>query len=514
MNHLDENLSSILSSLIGTDAIETPNTNELPENSSFNDGRLDFNNLADCITGNDANLHQSNDENVKSLLETHLNEISQAESASIDESATENLDDVTPFDLDKPIESLLESETPHARFIAQDCSESLNSLSEKSTESDIICKNLSLIQSETQSISENVQPKLDPYVMKVSKDTVHLDFEQNTYPNQCTEASHVAEATVFNESNEIETSDPVPDIVESSKDTEHQSDAARNDIERDSLCEEEPGETIIADCIVSEHLSNVQRSKNECKKRRRILFYEDGESDNSELEKERERLFQSKSPTPTQTTSYHSTERDEAENHNNQSIDEHLNNSANERGDNCDDDDDYIRDPNEKPGPKSKKQSTHIHNALKVKALLESAIVIPARKKRKKKRVIDSDDDYSDTVLNQPIASVDDIGLITEDNNIQMPLNVSIETEQKGSVVYIKKEYEAEPIIDEKLKSKSGNSELDRTDESAKEPTFVKVEPFTRRTTQVKMEKFNSNNIRQYHKRKEMKDIFGMPLNA
>ncbi|XP_055324648.1 MATH and LRR domain-containing protein PFE0570w-like [Sitodiplosis mosellana] len=498
MSDLDENLTSILSSLIDTDGIEAPNTGELPDNSSFTDSRLDFDNLASCITGNDASLHQDSDENVSSLLESHLNELSQVEnSTDITDSTAENLDDVTPFDLDKPIESLLE--TTSAEFISQECPETQNSLTEKVLNSQIISTTLNSPLNETEEIFEDAYHRSSNGNSN-GKDNIDSTSQSNIEYNSPSSQSHGAfnaesnEIQTLNELNEIETSQ-IPDIFEPNSDVENQ--GAEN---QSCSGEEGPCEMITADEIVSEVSSKDAISKNEVKKRRRILVYNDGNSGGSELEEERERLLQSKSPTP----SNHSAELGENENQ----IDQFNNEDSNHLYNN------YIRDPNEKPGPKSKKQSTHLYNALKAKALLESAIVIPARKK-KKKRVIDSDDEYSDSALNQPIASVDDIGLISEDNNIQSLFNVSIEFEQNSSTVYVKKEYDADlkPIIS-KLCLKNELDDERAKDDVVIEPAFIKVEPLCRTTTQVKIEKHNANNNRRSHKRKEPKDIFGISLNA
>lgn len=70
----------------------------------------------------------------------------------------------------------------------------------------------------------------------------------------------------------------------------------------------------------------------------------------------------------------------------------------------------------DRPGPKSKKASTLMLKELQVRALLQSAIVIPAAAdlKRRKIRILDSDDETND---------VDDIGAIAEDSagNINAP---------------------------------------------------------------------------------------------
>lgn len=507
MSDLDENLTSILSSLIDTDAIDVPNTAGLPDNSSFNDSRLDFDNLASCcITGNDASLHQTSDENenVSSLLESHLDELSQeGNNTDIVEPTAENLDDVTPFDrlMDKPIDSLLETTT--VEFISQECPEAQIPLAEKVLDSQIIATEshspLNAIDETLEDANHRTSNTLNSNGTEIMVSTSYTNIEEvNITSSQC-HGTLNAESNgrqTIDEHNEIESNGQTPEICESDVNIENQPYEGEN-----SSGEEEPCETIIADEIVSETPSKDTISKNEIRKRRRILVYNDGESEGSELEEARERLLQSKSPTP----SNHSVELRHDENQCDLLNNEHSSLSNDDTVD-----DNYIRDPNEKPGPKSKKQSTHLYNALKAKALLESAIVIPARKK-KKKRVIDSDDEYSINALNQPIASVDDIGLIPEDNNIQTPFNVSIEFEQKSSFVYVKKEDDVDskpsittfPLKNEIYDERANNNVVH-------EPAFVKVEPLSRNKILLK----SANNNRRSLRKKEPKDIFGISLNA
>lgn len=506
MSDLDENLTSILSSLIDTDAIEVPNTAGLPDDSSFNDSRLDFDNLASCcITGNDASLHQTSDENenVSSLLESHLDELSQEQNnTDIVESTAENLDNVTPFDhlMDKPIESLLETTT--VEFISQECPEAQISLAEKVPDSQIKTTELNLPLNETDEILEDAQHRTSNISNGIENidSTIYSNIELNTTSSQC-QGTLNAESNgrqTIEEHNEIETNGRIPEICETDGNIENQSCEGEN-----GSGEEQPCETIIADEIVCENPSKDTISKNEIRKRRRILVYNDGDSEASELGEERERLLQSKSPTPTNR----SVELRNDENQYDQLNNEHSNLSNDDIID-----ENYIRVPNEKPGPKSKKQSTHLYNALKAKALLESAIVIPARKK-KKKRVIDSDDEYSSTALNKPIASVDDIGLIPEDNDIQTPFNVSIEFGKKSSFVYVKKEDDVDsiPVITTfPLKSEINDQRVN----VIHEPAFVKVEPLSRNRAQPKNEKHNANNNRRSHNKNEPRDIFGISLNA
>lgn len=502
MSDLDDNLTSILSSLIDTDGIEAPNTNELPiDNAAFSDSRLDFDNLASCITGNDASLHQSSDENVSSLLESHLNELAHAERSNIVSASTENLDDVAPFDLDKPIESLLES-TP-TEFISQECTESHNSILEKDAKLQCSSTHSNPIQNETQESIDSLQPLFSAInsngvVSTNSKNQTNTELSSTI--DECNENDLVIEACndvpTPAQPVEIETNSHSLAAIEINANANVESQ--ENDlavesspideelpIEEETFVEDEVGETIIADEIIDEAILSKELL-HDSKKRRRILVY--GESDNSELEEERERLLHSKSPTP----SHQSNEHSESGNHDQDDhlSDEYTNMSDDQQEDNFDDyeeEDDYIRDPNERPGPKSKKRSTHLYNALKAKALLESAVVIPARKK--KKRVIDSDDEYNNAILNQPIDSADDIGLIPD----LPPFNV-----------VIKRDINVETIPNA-TKLKVGHAE---------EQTFIKVEPISRAATQIKMEKYNANNNRRSSRKKEPKDIFEMPLNA
>lgn len=512
MSDLDENLTSILSSLIDTDAIGTPNTADLQDNGSFNDSRLDFENLASCITGNDASLHQSSDENVTSLLESHLNELTRTESSSIIETGTENLDDVTSFDLDKPIESLLESES--TEFIPQDCSHSQITEHPKdaSEPAESVLSAIDLSEHENivafSNEIQNESPITDENAICMNQSEV----EPSSLQNQSIQNDDLFETPSDSHTLESETNEAVSreqeNTISNAECNNEVSESGQNDrVEpEDGSYDEEPGETIVSDKIIDEAVKE-SNMKHQSKKRRRIMVYDDENSDDSELKEEREKLLQSKSP----TSSHHSSEpNDDGENQSDGlSNDEYVYQSENEKVENFEDDDDYIRDPNEKPGPKSSK--THLYNALKAKALLESAIVIPARKK--KKRILDSDDENIDFLLNQPTTSVDDIGLIPDDDDVT-PFNVSIETELNGSIVSIKNEFaiEAKPIHVRRTGYEDSvvvNSEKDYA-----KPSFIKVEPLRRMTTTVKMEKQHTNNKRRSNKKKEATDNFGMPLNA
>lgn len=167
-------------------------------------------------------------------------------------------------------------------------------------------------------------------------------------------------------------------------------------VESSVECDADTGEAIISDPHTNFPLTNSHR-----KNRRRILIYNDGQSsENSENEDEREAILRSQSPieTPLQPNS-------------NESVTEI---SLPIIPDKLDD----IVIANERPGPKSMKQSTRILKEMQTRALLQSAVVIPAQAK-KKKRIIDSDDDEIDNGVNvmQVETNVDDIGAIADDND-------------------------------------------------------------------------------------------------
>lgn len=513
MSDIDENLTSILSSLIDADGIEISHSAELQENGSFNDSRLDFDNLASCITGNDASLHQSSDENVSSLLESHLNELSRTGSSGIIETGSENLDDVTSFDLDKPIEALLESAS--TEFISQECSESqIPAIAKTIDLQNASCSSSSVNLNEIQhnakdasdaitsilhtiSSNENVNSNANEQENQSQNYVSQIDAEQSSKPSQFIEN----EMQELFESNEAVSREQYE--RESNLNGENETTEVIENRDEPSEYEEEAGETIIAETTKKPSLAH------HAKKRRRIMVYDEQNTDNDELEDEREKLLQSKSP----THSHHSSEPNDEANQSDLSNDEYSYQSDTAKADNFDDDYDFIRDPNEKPGPKSKKLSTHLYNAQKAKALLESAIVIPACKK--KKRVIDSDDEYNEFALNQPTTSVDDIGLIPDDNNV-MPFNVSIETDLQGSIVSIKSEHEVEikPVVSNiRVKSEchEGKAVKIELDKDYVKPSFIKVEPLARPRAQVKN---HTNSKRRSSKRKESKDYFGMSLNA
>lgn len=470
MSDLDENLTSILSSLIDTEGIEASNATELTDASTFNSSRLDFENLADCITGSDASLHQCSDENVSSLLESHLNELTHTESTNIVEVPAEQLDDVTSFDLDKPIESLLETE--HSEFASQDCSHSPIPIVDKSADLQSTSNSLNTIQNEALIVLQNEQTLLNQVADEISDNFSQSEVEPNFLPNQSNNNTEP-----LDEVDDIEVSGTISDNLEAS--CINEIDCIQPNVDEN---EGEQVEIIIADQIPDEVLAKESHSKQDMKKRRRILVYNDGDSENSELEEERERLLHSKSPSPVQQS---------AGCENQSEHDANLNPLADGKEDHIDDG--YLRNLNEKPGPKSKKQSTYIYNALKAKALIESAIVIPVKKK--KKRVIDSDDELSESALNQPIASVDDIGLIPDDSDNNLPFDVSIQIERTEIQI------ETKPQIRVKT-------------DLIGEPTsrFIKKESLNRTTTQAKMEKYHANNNRR--NKNETKDVFGIPLNA
>lgn len=494
MSDLDENLTSILSDLIATDAIETPTNTELTDGTTFGSrSRLDFDNFASCITGSDASLHQCSDENVSNLLVSHLNELTQTENTSIVDATTEQLDDVTSFDLDKPIDALLVSEP--SEFISEDCSHPQLTIDDKSNDIQNATCLLNTIQNETLNDLENAQSILNEYNENENdisniQNQIEIETKLPSNPNSEDEIRKSSTSNTVTEiatcEQNIESNQSIENEINLNTENEsNQSITDQNIVDEDESNEDEHCETIIADEVVDEMLICESTSKQELRKRRRILVYDDGDSDNSELEIERERLMQSKSPTEL-------TEIND-DNQNNLINDVHCNplNDVDDKA--VDMSDDFIRDPTEKPGPKSKKLSTHLYNALKAKALLESAVVIPA--KRKKKRIIDSDDE---SALNQPIANVDDIGLIADDNNL-MPLNVSIEIEQK------------EIVIDTMPKIRIKN---DLIREPVKESERIKNESLNRTTIQAKMEKYHAMNKRRNHKKKESTDIFGTSLNA
>lgn len=550
MSDIDENLTSILSSLIDTDGIEVSHSVELVDSNA-----LDFGNLANCITGNDASLHQTSDEHVSSLLETHLNELTRATAAatSIVDTTANHLHDVTVFDLDKPIDSLLGS-TPSEFISHSQCVDESLTIDHKTTILSDVTNDLIPLHNDALNDLEHVQSVLDAcnhHIIGICTDFIPTDLVQRTFS---TRSYDLNERSITISLDGIVMDGELQENLEDENTTSDENDVCNQPFSVGALCEvpekfenlsslepsdekeltnllrddgieddeeENPDEeevpreteaqTIVADQIVNDYLTND--TKFECRKRRRILVYNDGGSDNSELEQERIKLPQSKSPTPQRQIQ-------SIENRNEPSNAEYSNPTKNDRtdlqidnteinrngnqtiadlnadADNVGSNNSYIRDQNEKPGPKSKKQSTYLYNALKAKALLESAIVIPARKR--KKRVIDSDDEFNESTLNQSIDSADDIGLISDDNH-HMPFNVTIETEQKLFFVSEKRPFELSTRSKvTRLKNGLGN--------------FAK-DSLNRSTTQAKMERYHANN-RRSRKKKESKDYFDMPLNA
>lgn len=585
MSDIDENLSSILSSLIDADGIETSHSVDLVDSNG-----LHYGNLANCITGNDASLHQTSDENVSTLLETHLNQLSRSVTASIVDTTADVLHDVSEFDLDKPIESLLES-TPSDFISHAECVHGPLSIDHKSAVLADVTGDLIPLHSDALNDLGHIQSVLDVcnhHVVEICTDFIPTDLvvHRHTFSTQnytlndrsmtisldgivingelqdVIEADDIIcntiecnppyseeiasqllengekevidlipeeviaplEAAVVEENaiepnaielNAIEENAIEPNAIEATVVGTAVVDPSAielNTIEPNAIeavklaaveeekvienANKENRETIVADQVI-----NDEQTTDANKKRRRILVYNDGISDNSELEAEREKLPKSKSPTPQREipSIENQSQPSNAEHSNTNTVNDDQigghNESTETNGEHADGEYaevGYIRDPDEKPGPKSKKQSTYLYNALKAKALLESAIVIPARKR--KKRVFDSDDEFNESTLNQPIDSVDDIGLITEDNHL-MPLNVTIETEQKLLFVSERRPFEFSTRKVSRTKDGYGKDSLSRS------------------TTQAKMEKYHAHH-RRGRKKKESKDYFDMPLNA
>lgn len=335
-----ENLTSILSDLIDTDGIEASNATELTDATNFNRSRLDFGNLANCITGSDASLHQCSDENVSSLLESHLNELTQTENTSIVETATEQLDDVTPFDLDKPIESLLESES--SEFISQECSHPQLTIVDKPDDLQSASCLLNTINDHAN--GHTILNACNENADEISKDFNQSELESNLLPHQSNQ-NDFSDNLELNSLVAVECEQIAENIETNIEDECNQpvADPVDEEIQND----DEQCETIIADHVVNETLLSEVCSKPESKKRRRILVYNDEDSDDNELEEERERLLQSKSPTPVRQLT-----ETIVDNQNDLSNNGKLNVTDAEQADHIDDEVDYIRDPFEKPGPK------------------------------------------------------------------------------------------------------------------------------------------------------------------
>lgn len=161
--------------------------------------------------------------------------------------------------------------------------------------------------------------------------------------------------------------------------------------------------------------------------------------------------------------------------------------------------------PNERPGPKSRKQSTLLSAALKAKALLESAVVIPA-KHRKAKRIIESDDEATA----RPTTSVDDIGRIGDDNST-IPPGIAFEREDDNSPAPRKFESRidrgigsSEPFLIKMVKAEPG-------EERRRRP------PLNRMTTRIQFEQsddFDETKTGRRRAAKKAVDIFETSLNA
>lgn len=169
------------------------------------------------------------------------------------------------------------------------------------------------------------------------------------------------------------------------------------------------------------------------------------------------------------------------------------------------DEPDTVCIPNERPGPKSRKQSTLLSAALKAKALLESAVVIPAEHK-KKHRIGESDDDATA----RPSTSVDDIGRIGDDNTT-IPPGIHFEREDDESPAPRRFESRiergigsSEPFLIKMVKSES-------SEDGRRRP------PMNRMTTRIRFEQsddFEGIRARPTRAAKKVVDFFETSLNA
>lgn len=162
----------------------------------------------------------------------------------------------------------------------------------------------------------------------------------------------------------------------------------------------ESAEAIIADEYILTELPEHTESNNRRKRRRRILMYNDGQSsESSDFDEDREKI---RSPSPSNSLP--------------SIVDSNLKSGSDSEYDSNDSMCNIIIE-NERPGPRSSKQSTKILNEIDARTLLKNAVIIPIQSDatKRKKRIIDSDDEDNDDDIRSQV-SLDDIG-ITESHD-------------------------------------------------------------------------------------------------
>lgn len=587
MSDLDENLSSILSSLIDNDGGSMENISSIPENHLSTESQLDIesiaNSLAEVNNQTNPTFCMDNQVNRLPLLELETPSVAGASRLDVSESHEDNksADETEQNCSNAPIEAseVVDDFQPlHDEAVStepQEREENQTNESESSTENipndnrspKDPCSTVDSSQeenNESHSIDNTCSPEnvandvpsatnVDSSVeesqneMKNNEKPADIDTENITNGDElppnvnpiADEDQNERETDRNSENEENVEENQDNSIAGNDEDLSEYDEAVVDEVEEELELEDEHlGETIIADEIDDEATMNAKIAMhrlNSERKRRRILVCS---SSDSELDEERERILRSKSKSlsrsrsasPVSETNVNASD-DNIENESDALYDENSSRSASSHCSEEENDELNQVKAGERPGPRSKKQSTLLMHEMKAKALLQSAVVIPARKK--KNRIIDSDDENGDGLWNPAETSLDDIGLITEDNEIQFSTalpeenhcnhapDVKVKTEQTEEIKKVERRPFSAQIV--KPPPYSIPVVIDLEEELNDEPPdkIIKREDIiNRRAAQIKIENFNANNLRtkkqpsQTKAKESTKDVFGTPLNA
>lgn len=278
-----------------------------------------------------------------------------------------------------------------------------------------------------------------------------------------------------------------------------------------TIFNEQSEDTACVETITADRISSNKSSKdthNYRPERRRICVYNDSDSESEDLNIESPVSDEIGEP---QTAASDTSDKENSEKLQNSDPsdieNEYVSLTEPSSSESDTNDDEYtIVIPNERPGPKSKKKSTLLSAALKAKSLLQSAVVIPSDKK--KKQIIESDDEST-----APAAiGVDDIGLIGDDN-ATIPVNVAFEREDDNNPPVPKRKFvsriqrgigSSEPFLIKMVRSEPG-------EERPRRP------PINRMQTRIKFEQSEEYDNRTACEQSEPGEndaIFDVPLNA
>lgn len=266
--------------------------------------------------------------------------------------------------------------------------------------------------------------------------------------------------------------------------------------------EDENNETIIADQYVSTEAKRSAAVSHMRKRRRRILIYNDGES--SDGSGEGGDILQSPSVSPSVASSL--TENSNSENWH------HSDEDSN----------DNIIMENERPGPRSRKESTKVLKEMEVRTLLKNAVIIPIHcESKRKKRVIDSADEISDNeadISSKALdVSLDDIGAgeyhdLCDNSEDETSVNYALVDDAPR----IRVKNELRQLSDPNVKTETNENEVNKN--YTKLIDAIKLEPICELREEKQTNQDSGNSTDSMQKQSQLfnqanQNIFDMSLN-